>query len=215
MVPPSTFIPIAERTGLIIAMGDWALQRACQDAVKWASDIRVAVNLSAVQFDQGDLAASVRRALDMSGLAASRLEIEITETALLKCEERTLTTLEMLRALGVRLVLDDFGTGFASLHYLRNFSFDKIKIDRSFISEMADRRDCVAIVGAVTGLARSLGIGPVAEGIEGIEQLRGVEFAGCQEMQGFYFSRPVPPDEVEAAVKQALARLAHENGRSA
>jgi diguanylate cyclase (GGDEF)-like protein len=207
MVPPTTFIPIAEKSGLIVAMGEWALHQACQDAAGWTSNIKVAVNLSAVQFDRGDLATSVQRALTQSGLDAGRLEIEITESALLKSEARTLDTLERLRALGVRLVLDDFGTGFASLNYLRTFSFDKIKIDQSFISEMADRRDCMAIVGAVTGLARTLGIGPVAEGIEGLDQLEGVEIAGCQEMQGFYFSHPVPSFEVEAAVAECVVKL--------
>jgi diguanylate cyclase (GGDEF)-like protein len=207
LIPPAMFIPLAERTGLILAMGEWALEQACQDAATWGPGLKVAVNISPVQFNQGDLAASVKTALDRSGLDASRLEIEITESTMLKCEERTLSALAALRRLGVRLVLDDFGTGFASLQYLRNFSFDKIKIDRSFISEMAERRDCMAIVGAVTGLARSLGIGPVAEGIEGPEQLRGVAFAGCQEMQGFYFSRPVPAADVEGAVAQALVNL--------
>ncbi|MCC7252800.1 EAL domain-containing protein [Hyphomicrobium sp.] len=209
MVPPSTFIPIAETSGLILPMGEWALHQACHDAAGWRSDIKVAVNLSAVQFDQSDLAISVQRALDASGLDAERLEVEITETALLKCEARTIETLGRLRALGVRLVLDDFGTGFASLNYLRNFAFDKIKIDQSFINEMADRRDCMAIVGAVTGLARTLGIGPVAEGVEELEQLEGVTVAGCQEMQGFYFSQPVPAVEVEAAVAACVSRLAH------
>jgi diguanylate cyclase (GGDEF)-like protein len=213
-VPPAMFIPLAERTGLILDIGEWLLEQACRDAATWNSAFKVAVNLSPTQFNQGDLAASVRQALDRSGLDASRLEIEITESTLLKSEERTLNTLGELRRLGVRLVLDDFGTGFASLQYLRDFSFDKIKIDRAFVSEMAERRDCMAIVGAITGLAKSLGIGPVAEGIEDPEQLRGVAFAGCQEMQGFYFSKPVPADEVEVAVAQALSRLAYENGRA-
>lgn len=207
MVPPTTFIPIAEKSGLIQAMGEWALHQACHDAAQWHSNLKVAVNLSAVQFDHGDLPSIVGNALVQSGLDAARLEIEITETVLLKCESRTLDALERLRALGVRLVLDDFGTGFASLHYLRNFTFDKIKIDRSFVSEMGDRRDCIAIVGAVTGLARTLGIGPVAEGIEGIEQVKSVAATGCQEMQGFYFSKPVPADEVEEAVAQCMAKL--------
>ncbi len=210
MVPPSTFIPIAERSGLIQAMGDWALNQACKDAAGWRSDLKVAVNFSAVQFEHGDLPHLVRIALDKSGLDAARLEIEITESALLRYETRTLDALESLRALGVRLVLDDFGTGFASLNYLRNFTFDKIKIDRSFVSDMAARRDCIAIVGAVTGLARTLGIGPVAEGIEGLEQVKGVAATGCQEMQGFYFSKPVPAGEVEAAVAQCLAKLSSE-----
>jgi len=204
MVPPSTFIPIAEKNGLILAMGEWAVHQACRDAAGWASKIKVAVNISASQFEQADMWSVIGEALSATGLEPHRLEIEITETVLLKHEARTLKTLEKLRLLGVRLVLDDFGTGFASLSYLRNFNFDKIKIDRSFVSEMADRRDCIAIVGAVAGLARMLGIGPVAEGVEGIEQLNGVRNAGCQEVQGFYFSRPVPCSEVETAISKCL-----------
>jgi EAL domain-containing protein (putative c-di-GMP-specific phosphodiesterase class I) len=173
----------------------------------------VAVNISAVQFDHGDPAAVVEEALAASGLAADRLEVEITESTLLRCETKTLQNLERLRARGVRLVLDDFGTGFASLSYLRNFSFDKIKIDRSFVADMAERRDCMAIVGAVTGLAKTLGIGPVAEGIEDIEQLTGVSIAGCREMQGFYFSRPVPSADVEDAVAQCLTRISEASGK--
>lgn len=207
MLLPAAFIPIAEKSGLMLTMGDWALQQACKDAAGWRSDMRVAVNLSVSQFDQSDLAARVQHALDASGLEAGRLEIEITESALLKSEARALETLGQLRAIGVRLVLDDFGTGFASLNFLRTFSFDRIKIDQSFISEMADRRDSMAIVGAVTGLARSLGMGPVAEGVEAHDQLEGVTTAGCEEMQGFYFCRPVPSFEIEDAVAQCVSKL--------
>lgn len=191
----------------MLTMGDWALQQACKDAAGWRSNIRVAVNLSVSQFDQSDLAARVQHALDASGLEPGRLEIEITESALLKSEARALETLEHLRAMGVRLVLDDFGTGFASLNFLRAFAFDRIKIDQSFISEMADRRDSMAIVGAVTGLARSLGMGPVAEGVEVSDQLEGVTTVGCEEMQGFYFSHPVPSIEVEDAVARCVSKL--------
>ena len=209
MVPPTTFIPIAERSGLILVLGDWALRQACRDAAGWRSDLKVAVNLSAVQFEQGDLAASVQAALDESGLEANRLEIEITEQALMRSAARTLETLGKLRALGVRVVLDDFGTGFASLNHLRSFSFDKIKIDQSFVNEMAARRDSRAIVGAVAGLAKTLGMGPVAEGVEGVQQLEGVTVAGCEEMQGFYFSHPVPSADLEAAEADCVSRLAH------
>jgi len=208
MVPPSTFIPIAETSGLILDMGAWAIRQACADAATWRSKIKVAVNLSPVQFDQDDPAHLIESALKATGLEPDRLEIEITESALLRCETRTLEILGKLRKLGVRLVLDDFGTGFASLSYLRNFSFDKIKIDRSFVSEMTERRDCVAIVGAVAGLARSLGIGPVAEGVEELDQIQGVTTAGCDQMQGFYFSRPVPASKLEEAVQASRAKLA-------
>ncbi|MGE0023840.1 MAG: putative bifunctional diguanylate cyclase/phosphodiesterase [Hyphomicrobium sp.] len=207
-VPPSTFIPIAERSGLMLAMGDWALNQACRDAAGWSQDIKVAVNMSAVQLDHGGLAHSVERALMQSGLAAGRLEIEITEAALVSGEARTLEALETLRGLGVRLVLDDFGAGFGSLSHLRSFAFDKIKIDQCFISEMAGRRDCRAIVGAVAGLAKVLGMGPVAEGVEGLAELEGVSCTGCNEMQGFYFSRPVPSVEIEAALARCATQLA-------
>lgn len=212
MVPPTTFIPIAEKSGLIVSMGDWALRQACRDAAGWRSDIKVAVNMSALQFDQGDLAAGVQKVLDETGLDARRLEIEITEQALLRDAARTLGTLEQLREIGVRVVLDDFGTGFASLNHLRSFTFDKIKIDQSFVSEMADRLDSRAIVGAVTELAKTLGMGPVAEGVEGLQQLEGVTVAGCEEMQGFYFSHPVPSVDLEAAVANCVTRLSHNHG---
>lgn len=208
MIPPSTFVPIAESTGLIVEIGTWVLRQACLDAATWSQPIKVAVNVSAIQFERGDLVDVVKKELDTSGLDPARLEIEITETALLRSEARTLETMEKLRALGVRLVLDDFGTGFASLTYLRNFTFDKIKIDRSFVSELGERRDSMAIVGAAAGLARALGIGPVAEGIEEIEQLASAKEAGCQEVQGFYFSKPVASRDVETAVAQCLAKLA-------
>ncbi len=207
LVPPATFIPIAESSGLIVSLGEWALHQACRDAAGWRSKINVAVNLSAVQLDQSDLTASIQHALDVSGLAPGRLEVEITEQAFLRREARALDTLKRLRALGVRLVLDDFGTGFASLNHLRAFAFDKIKIDPSFINAISDRHDGMAIVGAVAGLAKTLGIEPVAEGVEGFEQLEGVTGAGCEEMQGFYFSRPVPSFEVEAAVAACVSKL--------
>ncbi len=207
LVPPATFIPIAESSGLIVSLGEWALHQACRDAAGWRSKMNVAVNLSAVQLDQSDLAVSIRHALDASGLAPSRLEVEITEQALLKREARAVETLKRLRALGVRLVLDNFGTGFASLNHLRAFAFDKIKIDPSFIHAISDRHDGMAIVGAVAGLAKTLGIEAVAEGVEGFDQLEGVTVAGCGEMQGFYFSRPVPAFEIEAAVAACVSKL--------
>ncbi|MCC7251125.1 MAG: EAL domain-containing protein [Hyphomicrobium sp.] len=206
-ISPSTFVPIAERSGSILEIGAWVLHRACHDAVGWSAPINVAVNFSAVQFAHGDLAALVAHELVSSGLDPARLEIEISEAALLRADPRTFEAMEKLRALGVRLVLDDFGTGFACLDYLRTFIFDKIKIDRAFIGGMAERRDSMAIVGAAAGLAKALDIGPVAEGIEGLAQLNGVRETGCRQVQGFYFCRPVPSDEVEAAVAQCLAKL--------
>jgi EAL domain-containing protein (putative c-di-GMP-specific phosphodiesterase class I) len=144
----------------------------------------------------------VAAALEETGLPASRLELEITETVLMRDDERNREILDKLRRLGVRIALDDFGTAFASLSYLRNFTFDKVKIDRSFIRDLSERRDCLAIVNAVTGLAKALQISAVAEGIETAEQLEKVSSAGCTEVQGFYFSRPVPVEELYSALAQ-------------
>jgi diguanylate cyclase (GGDEF)-like protein len=207
MLPPATFIPIAEKTGMIASMGEWAIRQACQDAARWHAQIRVSVNISALQFDQGDLPGAVEEALRTSRLDADRLELEITEAALLQREANTLETLRRLRGLGVRLVLDDFGTSFSALNYLQNFSFDKIKIDRSFVDGLTGRRDKMAIVGAVTGLAHALGIGPVAEGVEALDQLQDISGAGCQEMQGFFFSQPVPSSDVDAAIAHCVDKL--------
>jgi EAL domain-containing protein (putative c-di-GMP-specific phosphodiesterase class I) len=175
--------------------------------MSWPDNVKVTVNLSALQFAEGDPAAMTARALERTGLAASRLELEITETVLMRNEDRTLEALGSLRRLGVRISLDDFGTAFASLSYLRKFAFDKIKIDRSFVQELCERADCVAIVNAVTGLARALEIGAVAEGIETAEQLEKVKLAGCKEVQGFYFCKPVPASEVRAALRACEAKL--------
>lgn len=210
MVAPSTFVPIAERCGLIVPIGTWVLNKACEDAARWQTPLKVAVNVSAVQLEQGDLPALVRHALQASGLEPDRLELEVTETQLMHANPRTVETIEQLKALGVRLVLDDFGTGFASLAYLKSFAFDKIKIDRTFIADVAEQSHAMAIVGAAAGLARALGIGPVAEGIEGPAQLKGAQNAGCREVQGFYFSMPVASDDLEGAVVGCLTRLAED-----
>ena len=171
MIPPLNFIPLAEETGLIVQIGDWVLRAACRDAAGWSQDVCVAVNLSPAQFKDRNLVSSVISALEVSGLAARRLELEITESVLLQESDVTLATLHRLRALGVRISMDDFGTGYSSLSYLRSFPFDKIKIDRSFVSEVATRDDSMAIVRAVTGLGKSLGISTTAEGVETSEQL--------------------------------------------
>jgi diguanylate cyclase (GGDEF)-like protein len=208
LLAPSVFIPIAEKAGLIGEIGEWALRRACKDAAGWQSHITVAVNLSSFQFVKDDLATIVKKALKASRLEAKRLEIEVAEATLLRREAHTLDVLRDLKALGVRLVLDDFGTGFASLGYLQNFTFNKTKTDRSLITDLAGRRDKMAVVGAVTGLAQTLGIGPVAEGVEVMEELEGAAFAGCTQMQGFYFSKAVPSDDVDRTVADCLVKLA-------
>jgi predicted signal transduction protein with EAL and GGDEF domain len=205
LIPPADFIPIAEQTGLIVPMGEWALRQACKDAASWPEPINVTVNLSSIQFEQGDLVQATRRALQQSGLAAGRLELEITESVLLCDAPRTREILRELHGLGVQIALDDFGTAFASLSYLQNFPFDKLKIDRSFVRDIPDRADCFAIVQAVTNLARNLEMDTVAEGIETREHFASVSGAGCDEVQGYYFSHPVPANQVGEVL--ALCRL--------
>jgi diguanylate cyclase (GGDEF)-like protein len=204
LIGPSEFIPIAEKTGSIVPIGEWVLQQACRDAAGWPEPVKVSVNLSSVQFDGGDLVAATERALQLSGLPASRLELEITESVLLSDSAQTRETMHQLQKLGVHIALDDFGTAFASLKYLHAFPFDKIKIDRSFVNE-SDRRDCIAIVHAVTKLAAALNMATVAEGIETRAQFTNVTDAGCNEAQGFYFSRPVPSSKVGEVL--ALCKL--------
>jgi diguanylate cyclase (GGDEF)-like protein/PAS domain S-box-containing protein len=192
MVSPAEFIPLAEEIGLIVPIGDWVLKQACTEAVTWPKPVRVAVNLSPAQFKSRSVMQSVINALAVSGLAANRLELEITESVLLHDNEATLATLHQLRGFGIKISMDDFGTGYSSLSYLRSFPFDKIKIDRSFIKDISDKGDCAAIVKAVAGLGKGLGIATTAEGVETIEQLRKVRNEGCTEVQGYFFSAPQP-----------------------
>ena len=197
MVAPLDFIPLAEETGLIVPLGEWVLRNACAEAAKWSKKVRVTVNLSPVQFKNRHLLDVVVSAVTASGLAPDRLELEITESVLLNDSEQTLATLHSLRQFGVRISMDDFGTGYSSLSYLRSFPFDKIKIDRSFITDLSSRDDCMAIVRAVTGLGTSLGIATTAEGVETKEQLALLRLEGCTEVQGYLFSAPRPAAEVE------------------
>jgi predicted signal transduction protein with EAL and GGDEF domain len=192
MVAPSQFIPVAEERGLITAIDRWMLRRACSDAMAWPDHIRVAVNLSPIEFRSGDLLEMITDALTRSGLAPARLELEITESVLLQKSERNISILHQIKRLGVSIVLDDFGTGYSSLGYLRLFPFDKIKIDQTFVREMPERADCTAIVCAIANLGRELGMVTVAEGVETSEQLALVRAAGCKQAQGFLFSRPLP-----------------------
>jgi diguanylate cyclase (GGDEF)-like protein len=209
MVSPGDFIPLAEETGLIVEMGAWALKQACQEAATWPQHIKVTVNLSSVQFEQGDLFKAVRDALTVSGLSPDRLELEITESLLLRDESRTHELLHKLRTLGVKFALDDFGTAYASLSYLRSFPFDKIKIDRTFIADLdrPKRKECIAIIHAVAGLAKRMEMSTVAEGVETIDQLNTVTNAGCEEVQGFYFSKPVSAGEVKAVIDRCRSTL--------
>jgi diguanylate cyclase (GGDEF)-like protein len=197
MIPPMQFIPLAEELGLIVPIGEWVLQQACRDAATWPDELKVAVNLSPVQFRSDHFAEAVEQALIQTGLAANRLELEITETALLQDNETVLAMLHRLRNLGLRTVLDDFGTGYSSLSYLRSFPFDKLKIDQTFVREMATRPDCQAIVNSIASLALQLGITTTAEGVETREQLDQVRSAGCAEAQGYYFDGPRPADVLQ------------------
>ena len=205
MVPPSIFIPIAEETGLIIPLGEWALQRACYEAAKWPKSVKVAVNLSPVQFRDRGLALQVVSALAKSGLPAQRLELEVTERLLLEDSDGTLTVMEQLKNLGVSISLDDFGTGYSSLNYLRKFPFQKIKIDQSFIAGLGEERDAQAIIGAVAGLGASLDKTVVAEGIETEEQLKQVTMHGCHEGQGHFFGEPMPADIIQARLEASTS----------
>jgi len=195
-VSPIHFIHIAEETGLIHAIGAWVLNRACSDAMRLPDDVRVAVNLSAAQFGTGDIVDIVVAALGSAGLPANRLELEITETTLLNNNAKTIALLLRLHALGLRIALDDFGTGYSSLSYLRSFPFDKIKIDQSFVREMATRPDCAAIVSSIVALANKLNITTTAEGVETTDQLQLVRETGCTEAQGYLFSVPRPLQDV-------------------
>jgi diguanylate cyclase (GGDEF)-like protein len=195
-ISPAQFIPVAEEMGLILPLGEWILRTACARAATWPEAIGVSVNLSAAQFRGRNLSQIVVNSLASSGLPANRLELEITETALLQNEAHTFTVLRQIQKLGVRISLDDFGTGYSSLAYLRSFPFDKIKIDRSFVRDMLIRKDCRAIVCAISALAQSLGITTVAEGIETVEQLQMVKADRCQEAQGYLFAKPMPEPKV-------------------
>lgn len=195
-IPPGDFIPVAEETGLISAIGSWVLKQACREASSWPSDVRVAVNISPVQFRTRTLVLDVLAALGTSGLPASRLEIEITEGVLLQDTEATLTILEELRSLGVRIVMDDFGTGYSSLSYLQKFRFDKVKIDRAFVQNIHEGEDKRAVVRAVTSLCASLGIQTTAEGVETAAQLEALRREGCSQVQGFFIGRPMQAADV-------------------
>lgn len=208
MIPPSEFIPIAEETRLIVPMGAWALKQACTDAKDWPDSTKVAVNLSAVQIECCDMFEIVTEALQETGLEPERLQLEITETVLMRDQARTQEVLRKLHDLGVLITLDDFGSCFATLNYLRSFPFRKIKIDRSFVRDIPEHHDCVAIVKSVADLARELNMRSVAEGVETAASLLAVRNAGYTEAQGFYFSPPVRASSIKRAVKQCALRLA-------
>lgn len=206
LIPPGEFIPIAEETGLIVPLGEWVMHEACQEAAGWGSGMKVAVNLSPAQFRSDQLVQTIQSALELGHLAPAQLELEITETVLLTENDATLDTLRRLRALGVRVSMDDFGTGYSSLSYLHRFAFDKIKIDRSFVADIMRTSGAAAIVRAITGLGRSLGMVTLAEGVETREQLAHLRQEGCTEVQGFFLSPPVPAAEVPTVLHRLNAR---------
>ncbi|MFS2012963.1 EAL domain-containing protein [Azospirillum sp. CT11-132] len=200
LIRPADFIPVAEETGLIGPIGEWALREACREATRWPDGIGISVNVSSVQFRDKGLVESVRQALADTGLAPERLELEITESVLLQDDDANLGTLRELRALGARIVMDDFGTGYSALGYLCRFRFDKVKIDRSFVANLPRCDGSTAVVQAVAGMGRNLGIVITAEGVEEQTQLDAVRRLGCHEAQGYLFSRPVPAAEVPALI---------------
>lgn len=208
LVPPLDFIPIAEETGLIMPITEWVLQKACVDANGWKRPLRVAVNLSAAHFRHGNPAQSVRSALEISGLNPARLEVEITESLFLDNTVQTSTVLEDIKALGVRISMDDFGTGYSSLSYLTAFPFDKIKIDRSFVKDLPEKRGSLAILRSIAGLGFSLGMTTTAEGVETDEQLAVAIDEGCTEVQGYYFSAPKPLDQLTDTLKDCDEKCA-------
>jgi diguanylate cyclase (GGDEF)-like protein len=212
LVAPDQFIPLAESTGLIVPLGEWVLRQACSDAAGWPAHVKVAVNISAVQFRRENLFETILRILIETGLSPQRLELEITETALLENQEAHLVTIRRLKGLGISMALDDFGAGYSAINYLTIFPFDKIKIDKSFTQGVLRRRECKAVVAAALALARGLGTVTTAEGIETEEQLDYMREAGADLAQGYLFGRPVPLAQLELhdgpLPKQASDRVA-------
>jgi EAL domain-containing protein (putative c-di-GMP-specific phosphodiesterase class I) len=197
LIAPASFIPLAEEIGFIVPLGEWVIRQACATAALWPDSFHVAVNVSAAQFRSPRLLQVIVAALASSGLRPAQLEIEITETVLLHQKEAALAVLHQLRALGVRIAMDDFGTGYSSLSYLQCFPFDKIKIDRSFVTDIAENANSLNIVRAVAALAEGMGMTATAEGVETHDQLDRITSEGCTQMQGFLFSRPLPAREIE------------------
>jgi predicted signal transduction protein with EAL and GGDEF domain len=212
LIPPVEFIGIAEETGLILPLGEWVLRTACAEAATWPANMGVAINLSPVQFREKSLVDIIAAALESAGLAADRLDLEITEGVLLSDEQGTMQTLNELVALGVRVSMDDFGTGYSSLSYLRKFPFDKIKIDQSFVSQLPEDDESAAIVRAIITMAKCLGMATTVEGVETQAQFAFSVDAGCDTLQGYLISRPLPSAAlasfVEVGADPSLGRVA-------
>jgi len=206
-VPPAEFIPVAEEMGLIVEIGSYVLHKACLEATKWPSHVSVAVNLSAIQFRRGSVVRAVREALAATGLAATRLEVEITESVLLQDTEATRVTLSQIRDLGVTISLDDFGIGYSSLSYLHSFPFDKIKIDRSFLLGLESSARSRTLLHGVARLSAELGLSVVVEGIETEDQLALIrDDVHIDEAQGFLFSRPIPGRQIRELLRGTTVR---------
>jgi EAL domain-containing protein (putative c-di-GMP-specific phosphodiesterase class I) len=205
LISPGEFIPIAENSGLIKAIGDWALEEACLTAATWPDHLTIAVNLSAPQFDNARIVETVQSALKRSGLAPHRLELEITESLLIDRPDDVIAILERLRAIGVCIAMDDFGTGYSSLSYLLKFPYDKIKIDRSFISAIETDKAACDVLRTIGALAKTLNMRVTAEGVETIEQVEFLRAIACDQLQGFYFARPLRDHQLPAFLLNGLA----------
>jgi EAL domain-containing protein (putative c-di-GMP-specific phosphodiesterase class I) len=208
LVPPAQFIPVAEDCGLILSIGDWVLREACAQAKTWADaglpPVKIAVNVSGVEFQDISFSNRLFKILEESGLPAGALEVELTESVLMKRSEHAIAVLGALHEHGVTLAIDDFGTGYSSLSYLRRFPIDVLKIDQSFIRQISRGGDESVIVTAVIGLAKNLKLSVVAEGVETLEELEFLRAQGCDEVQGYYFSRPVPAASFEALLSSGI-----------
>jgi EAL domain-containing protein (putative c-di-GMP-specific phosphodiesterase class I) len=206
-VPPDEFVPLAEESGLIVPIGDWVLRAACEQNAAWQRaglpPIRVSVNLSSLQFQMGELARSVHQALTRSGLAPWLLELEITETVIMRNAEENVRILRGLKEIGLTFSVDDFGTGYSSLSYLKRFPIDTLKIDHSFVKELAFDSDDAAIVTAIIAMGHSLKLRVIAEGVETPQQLQFLREQGCDLMQGFLFCKPLPPEQLEQILREA------------
>jgi EAL domain-containing protein (putative c-di-GMP-specific phosphodiesterase class I) len=208
LLAPLEFIPVAERSGLIEPLGTWVLKTACEEVAAWPYPVKVAVNLSAVQFSRGDLVATVAAILGTSGLSSDRLDLELTETILMDGDGLARAKLDEIRQTGVHVSLDDFGTGYSSLAYIKNFPIDKIKIDRSFIRDLETDLSSAAIVRAIVTLGQSLGLRVIAEGVETEAQLAILRGVGCDDVQGFLHGKPEPASEIIASLQEQRALVA-------
>lgn len=208
LVPPDVFIPLAEESGIIGALGEWVLRTACREAASWPNKMHIAVNLSPVQFQHGDLPSMVHQVLLDTGLSPALLELEITEGVLIGDFTRAVAMLRRLKNMGVRVAMDDFGTGYSSLSYLQSFPFDKIKIDRAFVANLSHSQQSATIIRAVIALSRGLGVPVVAEGVETEAQRYFLAAEGCDAIQGFLVGRPMPIEDYAKVVGRKPARPA-------